>query len=385
MYDMENVNSVNPFPIKGYISRDLFCDRKEELDTLIENVRNGVDTTLISDRRMGKTGLIWRLFEEIKLRALPIVTINVDIFPTSSLSDFINVLYDAVSTQYPVKTDIGRRFMKFVKSLRPMFSTDPMTGEMKMSVLIQNDSEREVTLSGILNFLDSQGCRVLLAIDEFQQIRRYPQANVEALLRTYIQRLKNLTFIFCGSSKHLMTDIFQNSKSPFYASTRFLWLGKIDSAVYSEFISRKFSDRKVTIEPEATDLILKWTMRHTFYTQCVCNQLFTLRRKHLGIPQVRDVCVDILKTNEMTYLQYKLMLTTRQWEFLIALARRESICSFQSYEFLQDSGLRSAASSKRITDSLIDKGLITTEIDEGKVTYKVSDVFFMRWLQSKYR
>ena len=199
----------NPFTIKSYESKDLFCDREEELQLMLRNCENRSDTTLISQRRMGKTGLILRLFDELKDVRPDIHTIYLDIFASRTFDDFIKLLAEAAMRSFQPKTSIGDKLLTFIKSLRPQLSFDNITGEPQLQITYQTAHEKEYTLRGLFEFLDSQGDHTIIAIDEFQQIRDYPEQNIEALLRTYIQQTHNLTFIFCGSKKHMMADIFR--------------------------------------------------------------------------------------------------------------------------------------------------------------------------------
>lgn len=232
----------NPFIIKSYKSKELFCDRKEELQLMLKNCINHSDMTLTSQRRMGKTGLILRLFDELSTSKPDIHTIYLDIFASRNIDDFIKLLAEATMKSFQPKTSIGDRLMTFIKSLRPQLTFDTITREPQLQIAYQTAHEKEYTLRGLLDFLDSQNVPIVIAIDEFQQIREYPEQNMEALLRTYIQQMHNLTFIFCGSKKHLMADIFTNEKKPFYSSTMFLSLDKINEDAYSSFILRLFNE-----------------------------------------------------------------------------------------------------------------------------------------------
>ena len=200
----------NPFIIKSYETKELFCDREEELQQLLRNVTGHTDTTLISQRRIGKTGLILRLFDELSATHPDIQTIYMDIFASQSLDDFIKMMAEAAMRAFRPKSSILDKLMIFIKVLRPQISFDPITGEPQLQISYQTTHEKEYTLRGLFEFLDNQNTPIVLAIDEFQQIREYPEQNMEALLRTYIQQTKNITFIFCGSKKHIMTDIFAN-------------------------------------------------------------------------------------------------------------------------------------------------------------------------------
>ena len=212
---------------------------------------------------MGKTGLILRLFDELKDVRPDIHTIYVDIFASRHIDDFIKLMAEASMKSFKTKTSVGEKLLTFIKSLRPQLSFDNITGEPQLQIAYQTAHEKEYTLRGFFDFLDSQCEPMVIAIDEFQQIRDYPEQNMEALLRTYIQQARNLTFIFCGSKKHMMADIFANEKMPFYNSTTFVALDKIPEAFYSPFICKLLNERQRSITDEALQFILDWTRRHT--------------------------------------------------------------------------------------------------------------------------
>lgn len=374
----------NPFIIKSYTSKELFCDRESELETLIRNCQNGIDTTLISQRRMGKSALIYRLFDEMEEQKIDFHTIYTDIYATRSLSDFIKFIAEAVLKAFPENSNFGRKFMVFIKSLRPMITYDSISGEPQVQILYQSEQEKEHTLKGLFDFLDSQDSKILLAIDEFQQIREYPEKNIEELLRTYIQRVKNIQFIFCGSKKHTMIDIFSNAKKPFYSSTQFITLDKIPWDKYHAFISHLFELNGRKIESDAVDYILEWTKRHTYYTQSLCNLIFSSGVKTISIAEVKEACVQILQMNETIFLQYRSLLTAGQWNFMIAVAKEQSVSQITAKAFLAKYDIGTPANSKRIVTALADKELIMENITKEGTSYAVYDLFLSRWLEREY-
>lgn len=374
----------NPFIIKSYTSKELFCDRESELETLIRNCQNGIDTTLISQRRMGKSALIYRLFDEMEEQKIDFHTIYTDIYATRSLSDFIKFIAEAVLKAFPENSNFGRKFMVFIKSLRPMITYDSISGEPQVQILYQSEQEKEHTLKGLFDFLDSQDKKILLAIDEFQQIREYPEKNIEELLRTYIQRVKNIQFIFCGSKKHMMIDIFSNAKKPFYSSTQFITLDKIPCDKYHAFISHLFELNGRKIESNAVDYILEWTKRHTYYTQSLCNLIFSSGVKTISIAEVKEACVQILQMNETVFLQYRSLLTSGQWNFMIAVAKEQSVSQITAKAFLAKYDIGTPANSKRIVTALADKELIMENITKEGTSYAVYDLFLSRWLEREY-
>lgn len=375
--------SGNPFSIKEYKGKNYFCDREAELEKILTNIKNGIDTTLVSPRRMGKTGLIYRLFEQINETG-DVETIYVDIYPARSLSDFVKLLAEAILLKFPEKTSIGKLFIEFIKGFKPLIGYNAITGEPQIQISYQSDQEKEYTLQGLFRFLDVQDTKIVLAIDEFQQITDFPEKNIEALLRTYTQQLENIRFIFCGSRKSMMIDLFSNAKRPFYASTQYLVLDKIDLSSYKAFITDKFTESDILIEDDALDYILLWTRQHTFYTQSVCNMVYSMDEKIVNIQLVKRACNDLLKRNEAVFFQFRQLLTSGQWNFLIAVAKEGEVTQLTAQKFIASYEIGTPANARRISRSLIEKELILETANKKGSKYQVYDVFLSRWLESEY-
>lgn len=371
----------NPFVIKAYESKHLFCDREKELQLMMRNSINHTDMTLISQRRMGKTGLILRLFDEIKDVRPDIHTIYMDIFASRNIDDFIKLMAEATMRSFQPRTSLGEKLLTFIRSLRPQLTFDNITGDPQLQIAYQTPHEKEYTLRGLFDFLDSQGEQIVIAIDEFQQIRDYPEQNMEALLRTYIQQTRNLTFIFCGSKKHVMTDIFTNEKKPFYSSTTFVSLDRISEESYATFIRRLFNEHQRDITDEALQFILDWTRRHTYYTQQLCHTVFANGSVNVTVADVKTACEQLMKQGETVYLQYRQMLTDKQWNYLIAVAKRISVSQITASEFLDAYKIGSPSVSRRLADALVEKGLLNDDISITGITYTVSDVFLSHWME----
>ena len=374
----------NPFVFKGYAGAENFCDRQKELQTLLQCLANNVNITLVAQRRMGKTGLIYRLVDELKTIGSKYTPIYIDIFATRDMSELNKAIADAILAAYPEDTSLGKRFMKFIRGLRPMIGFDPLSGTPQVQVSYQNETEKTSTLEGMLRFLEQQPQPVLLAIDEFQQIREYPEQNVEAILRTVLQRTRNITCIFCGSRKHMMADIFSNPKRPFYASTQFVGLDSIDHDVYANFIKSHLKKAGRGINDDAVEMTLQWTRRHTYYTQRLCNMVYSLQKEKITIDDVRSSCISLLDINEPYFLQYRNLLSDAQWSFLVALAKEEVVEQPYASQFLKKHNIGSAAGARRNLQALLDKDLIFCETTKERTYYAIADVFFMRWLAREY-
>lgn len=248
---------------------------------------------------------------------------------------------------------------------------------------INQPKQLEKTIPQLLQFLNIQNIKTVIAIDEFQQILNYPEKNVEAILRTSIQQLKNVNFIFCGSNQAMMLEIFNSAKRPFYASTKSLNLQKIDPLEYTKFIKTLFTKNGFMINSVSIESILELTCGHTYYTQCLCHQLFLKNDINISPELVMTSLNKLLLENEGTYFQYRNLLTSAQWKLLKAVAHEEKLEQPYSKIFLHKYILGSSAIVKRGIEALIQKEMIYYNVSVSKPYYEVYDKFLMRWMQMK--
>ena len=375
-------NNINPFLTIGYISKSYFCDREYELEILKKNVKNGIDTTLISARRLGKSALIQRLFDDLEEENY--ACIYVDIYACVNLTNFIETLALSIFNKFPQKRGFGKLFLDFLKGLRPIISYDDLSGMPEIRFDFVQPKECEHTLRSLIQFLDTQQMNIVLAIDEFQQIANYPEKNIEALLRTIIQTLKNTRFIFSGSKKHLMLEMFNTANRPFFSSTQIMGLVEIEEDKYKTFIKEKFAEGKRHIDDEAIDFILSWTLSHTYYTQVICNGVFAGCKKNADIELVKQVCDEQLNIQQVNFMQYRSLLSPIQWQLLVAIAKEGCVTEPQSQRFLQKYNIGAASSARKALDALLDKEMVFSIESTGKTAYRVYNVFLMRWLNRTF-
>lgn len=370
---------MNPFVLKDYAGPDYFCDRNQETNRIINAIENQRNLTLSSIRKIGKTGLIHHVFNQLNDKG-EIDAIYLDIYYTDSLTGFINKFGSALLIEkesFPEK--VKRMINAFIRSIRPTMTFDSLSGAPTFSFNIENETKGIKTLEEIFGFLQERSIErpIVIAIDEFQQIAEYPEKNVEALLRTNIQQLQNVNFIFSGSDKQLLANMFTEVKRPFYQSTEFMHLDEIPENEYSDFIKVKFGIGSIIISDDAVSEILTRTRRHTYYVQFLCNRLFSSGTTEINIETVRHGYSDILHENEVFYSEYRSLLTKPQWDLLIALAKEEGIENVTTSSFLKTHDLSNPSTVRRGIDSLSEKKLIYRK----DMKYYVYDVFFARWLE----
>ena len=374
--------NVSPFLTIGYKSKEYFCDREYELDVFKRNVINGINMTLISVRRLGKSSFIHRLFDDFEPQKY--ACIFVDIYACTNLKDFTETLALSIFNKFPQKRGIGLRFFDFLKNLRPVISYDALNGQPEIRFEFAQTKEYEHTLRSLFQFIDNQQIEIVLAIDEFQQIAEFPEKNIEALLRTMMQPLKHTQFIFSGSKKHIMLEMFNTANRPFFSSTQIIGMSEIPADKYKTFIRQKFIDHHRNIDDEAIDFILSWTLAHTYYTQIVCNAVFAMGKKNVGIEMVKQVCDEQLIMQQANFMQYRNLLSPVQWQLLIAIAKEGLLTEPQSQSFLQKHKIGAVSSARKALKALLDKEMIFSVETTEKTTYRVYNVFLMRWLERTF-
>ena len=369
----------NPFILRPYLSIDLFCDREKELAELLSYIENGRNITLISPRRLGKTGLIFRAFEELRTNYDNYDTYYVDISSTSSLDSFIKLLAESIAGN--LKKSPLKRFLSLLGGIRPLISYNTITGAPEIIFTFRSEDEKRTTLKILLEYLENGARKAVLAIDEFQQIREYDGFNMEATLRTYIQNMHNVCFIFCGSKKHVMIDMFSNAKKPFYESTTSLPLGKLDPGIYAAFIKKQFANRNKQIDDDIVRFIINWTKDHTFYTQSLCNEVFRIGKGIITMQTTLDAIQNLLVSNLDRFLEIKRLVSDGQWKLLHAIACEGKVSQPTSASFIRKYGLTSGSSVLKTLNSLIDKELVLADTNLAGTSYSVYNVFLSRYLE----
>ena len=369
----------NPFILEPFRSKEFFCDREQETEDIIKYLTNGRNITLISPRRLGKTGLILRVFDEIKSKKLPFETVYADISDTASLDDFITEVSNSIVKKLEKQSKITS-FFNILKTVRPLLGFDP-SGSPQISITFASENQKQNTLADLLDYLEKYPKKVIVAIDEFQQIREYEGINMEALLRKHIQHLHNVRFIYCGSKKHTMTDMFTNAKKPFYESTTFSFLSKLPVQVYSAFIKKMFLSGNKEISDGQVNYVIDWTRDHTYYTQRLCNEIFTISGNKVKDDDIQKAINTILDQEKERFQEIRRLITNSQWKMLKAIAMERSVKQITSSSFLWKYGISSGATALRNIQALLDKELILAETTEEGTSYSIYNVFFSRYLE----
>ena len=372
----------NPFITSGYVSNDYFCDRENESKEVIKSITNGNNLAIISPRRMGKTGLILHCFHQPEI-SRHYHCFFIDIYATNNLKEFVFKLGKEIfETLKPNGSKFIDGFFSIISSLRPAFKIDSITGAPVFDIGIGEIGEPAYSLEQIFNYLEAADIPCLVAIDEFQQIANYSEHNIEAVLRTHIQHCKNSSFIFAGSQRHIMQNIFFTSSRPFYQSVSLLTLKAINEKVYINFVQQHFSKENKIISKELISTVYRVFEGHTWYIQNIFNELYAMTEQGetCTLEFIQESVRRKIATYEPLYLSTLSFLTERQKEILYAIAKEGKAKYVTSAAFIKKHGLLSSSSVQTAIKQLLDKEIITSDNN----VYQVYDRFFGLWLTTVF-
>ncbi|MBX2944599.1 MAG: AAA family ATPase [Cyclobacteriaceae bacterium] len=372
---------INPFPIHGYFGPELFCNRDDEKDMLIEAVRNGRNITLFAPRRIGKSALIHHVFHFLHPKWS---CIYLDVQESSSFKDFTNLFLTSVLNGVKRQKTLFNKVQEWLLSFRPVLSTNPHTGSFEVEIDFKSDAQQQTSIKSAFQLLDSQGPTVI-ALDEFQHIHSWDEGfAVESWLRSEIQHLKNVRFIFSGSQFHLLTEMFQSAKRPFFASTQPMNIGKIEMERYRIFIGRMFQAHGKAIRTEEIDCILEWADGNTYNVQLLCNRIFSKASKKVEQAMIDESIIEIYAENKLSYFALRNSMSKYQWQVLTAIAIEGMVFAPTARDFLKKYDLGAGPSVLRAMEYLLSRELVYQYYqDNGEKYYQVYDIILMRWLQKK--
>ncbi|MBR5002515.1 MAG: ATP-binding protein [Bacteroidaceae bacterium] len=373
----------NPFIVTGKIDAEYFCDRVTESARVIKTITNENNLVIISPRRMGKTGLIQFCFDKPEISE-EYYTFFIDILHTTSLREFTYVLGRTIyETLLPNSKKMASLFIQTIKSISGKLGFDPVTNMPTFNIGLGDIEKPEYTLDEIFQYLDEADKPCIVAIDEFQQIAKYPEKNIEALLRTHIQRLRNCNFIFAGSERHMMQEMYTSSARPFYNSADLLVLNAIAPDIYTEFICNLFARRNRSIKQENAAWVYKRFNGHTYYIQRTFNEAYADTAEGTECTrEIIETAIDtIIASNDTLFREILSNIPEKQKALLYAIAKDHEAKGITSSEFIKRHSLPSASSVQSAAKILLEKDYIT----ETQKVYSVTDKLFAMWINKNFK
>lgn len=373
----------NPFILGYKIERPYFCDRINEQKALTAAVLNGRNVVLISPRRMGKTSLVYVTLHDSPEIERDYLTFFFDILQTNSLAEFTFLLGKTIFEKLQRKNESRLRgFLSVLKSLKGTFGFDPLSGSPTFNLQLGDISQPEFTLDEIFSYLEECDKQIIIVIDEFQQVTKYPEKNIEAILRSHIQKMSNASFIFAGSERSILQEMFMSSSRPFYNSSEIMHLGPIEEGIYIDFAQNNFAKRDRSLEADPVRWAFDLFEGNTFYMQRTMNGAFadTPAGTVCGRECVERSVRSMIAANEVIYREILSNLSMSQKSVLCAVAKDKVAINPLSAAFIKRHTLSSASSVQSALGKLMKSGLITRS--EGN--YTLTDPLFRLFINQLY-
>lgn len=376
----------NPFYITGIIPEPYFCDREKETSWMVRTLENKAHILLSSPRRMGKTQLIRHVFAQKSIKD-NYHTFYTDIYPTTSLNEFVLFLSKEIySVLVPKGKTVLNRFLAGLHSLAGSFGYDPVSNTPTFNIKLGDIHSPELTLEEIFSYLEQADKPCIFAIDEFQQIANYPEKNIEATLRAHIQKMNNCLFIYAGSNRHILENMFNSAAKPFYNSAEQIYLDSISKNIYTAFAEEVFKKNARTIAPEAASLAYDLFEGHTYYVHNVLHNAFAYidTEKTIDEADILQTLNDILEDKGRTFASVMNQLNYQQKETLVAIAKEGKTSGVTSVAFVKKHALKSPSSVQFAISILLEKQLITYQNEGRTKVYSIADKFLEMWIRRTY-
>lgn len=377
---------VNPFSFDKEASGEGFCNREKEIEELLGNIRSCHNVIIFSQRRYGKTSLIKKVLGLAKQEGF--LAVYVSLYHILSEEDFVIAYARALAsaTHESSLEKVFQTLKTIFSSLRPKMTLDA-EGKPEFTFGLERGRDPLMDIEDVLKsvkiYSEQKNKKAVVVFDEFQQIAQLKQAQrIEGLLRSHIQTHRNISYIFMGSKKHLIFDLFIDPARPFYQSAKMFPLEKIASKYLEPFVCERFrSTGKHLLRPVATRLV-EICESHPYYVQYVSHSLWEISSVDSTITD-RDLDKAIGLTISRTAPRYESvweLLPLRQKQALIALANLARQEKLFSGAVVHKYGLASPPTFRKALKGLVEKGLADRDQDK----FSIVDVFFKKWIQMNF-
>jgi AAA+ ATPase superfamily predicted ATPase len=335
----------NPFSYSEFVTGEAFCNR---------------------EKGRGKTSLVHEVIHRLKKMKPKVNSVYIDLYGTLDENDFIDATLTSI-TQIESKLE---RILKRVAGLKVTGSFDPVTGLPTLSASI-TPREKPQYLERALQILASySGKQTLLVVfDEFQEIAKYSEEGFEKRLRKVIQGHHNISYIFSGSQKHILIQMFDSAKHAFYKMARSYPLQMIAMHHYIDWAKRLFKKKNLTLDAE---IIANVVERCDYQPMYIQQFLFDLWRSDIiDSAKLEDIEKSVISSQKNQFIVLWNLLTQNQKKALRLVAETGGRGIYTA-ERLQQAGFNSGSVLQRALSALMEK-----EILSKNGTYQFQDAMLI--------
>lgn len=372
------IKEVNKAFVYGVsVEGNNFTDRVKETRRLKLNFENGLNVVLISPRRMGKTSLVKRVQETVDKSLIQ--TVYVDIYDCRSEYDFYNKFAEALLKQTASKMELALENVKrFLVRLKPKVSFNAdLASEYSISLSITPKEYSPEEILALPEILAKQiGKHIVVCIDEFQQIGEWPESiYVQKRMRGVWQHQQHVSYCLFGSRQHMMTNIFQNKRMPFYQFGEPNYLQPIPTADWIPFIQGKFAEKNLTIKEEYVTEICNIVCNQSSYVQQLAWNVMLNTDTEVTEETIQQGISDLLDQCTPLFMEQLNSLTTYQMNFLRAINDGQHD-QWTSQEVMSKYNLGTKSNIAKMQNLLLEKDFIERREDG----LYLSDPVLQRWL-----
>ncbi len=372
----------SPFIYGSTVSQQSFTDREDDSKKLFQNLTQGINTTIISPRRWGKSSLVEKVILDIQSKKKTHKTVLIDLFTVSTeeefLESFAREVIKASSTKWQEWVSAGKLFFK---RLIPKISvgSDPT---MDFNVSFDwNDLERHK--DEILNLPETiaqqKKINLIVCLDEFQNLATFKSYNhLEKQMRANWQRHKKVTYCLYGSKRHMMSEIFNNPSKPFYRFGDIMLLQKISSEDWEKFLIQSFSSTGKSIAPECASKIPLLMKNHSWYVQQLAHYTWLKTTKKADQTQISSALNELIRANTPFYQKEVESISTTQLNLLKAVVKGET--QFTSTKVMNTYRLGTPRNVSKNKTILVNSDVI----HQVNGHYEFLDPAFELWFRKQY-
>lgn len=316
-----------PFQYGKTVSKTYFTNRTEELKKLSSNLMNGINTIIISPRRWGKSSLVEKAMARIKPRSKKHKIVMIDLFSVSSIEEFLEIYAREVIKASSSKLDDWiQASQQFFKALVPKISLQP-TPQSEFGISFDFD-ELDKHTDEVLNLPEliakKKGIKFIICLDEFQYLTEMKSyKKFEKKMRAVWQKQKHVSYCMYGSKRHMMDQLFNSARSPFYRFGDIMFLQKIKRGEWVKFIAKKFQKTGKSISKDAVSLIPALMADHSWYVQQLSHYVWESCGKRADVADVERAVQRLIQTNTPLYMMGVEHLSYTQLNLLKAISRGE--------------------------------------------------------------
>ncbi len=371
---------INPFSYGGVVGKDSFCNRAKELEDLFNALKSSNSVFLYSERRLGKTSLAKLALAELPKREY--LTAYVDLWPTDGEASLALAIAQAITQNMASTADrMLTAAKRFFGRLVPTMSVDD-EGKPKIFFALSGDKITQPELREVLTapqrVADQKSCRVVIVLDEFQRILEYGDDSAERTIRSIIQDQPSVSYVFLGSRKHLIKQMFLDSSRPLFRSAMHYPLGPISTDDWLPFVRSRFRKTNKKISAPLIRQICEITGGHPFYTQHLCHAVWEITEPEAAAEKatLKDALRLVLDRENYAYTGLWESFTLNQQRFLTGLATTPHDTKVYGADFLRAAGVRAPSTAHRAAKGLHDRDII----DRDNGSYIITDRFFKLWI-----